>query len=101
MKTIKDTTRFIILSSIFCILAIVFFVLYQTEVITNLDFYSAMVYITYFAGLALYYNAQILKQNNKEKSGKICQICAIVLILIALVALIYGFATGNILFWIW
>ena len=101
MRAMKDSTRLMIFCCIFCILSIVFFVLYQTDVISNLDFYSAMVYITYFAGLALYYNSRLLKENNKLKSAKICQVFAIVLILISLVALIYGFATGNILFWIW
>lgn len=101
MKAMKDSTRLIIFSSVFCALTLVFFLLFQFEVISNLDFYAAMVYITYFAGLALYYNSQLLKTNNKLKSSKICLICSIILILVSLVALIYGFATGNLAFWIW
>ena len=101
MKAMKDSTRLIIFSSVFCVLTLVFFLLFQFEVISNLDFYAAMVYITYFAGLELYYNSQLLKTNNKLKSSKICLICSIILILVSLVALIYGFATGNIAFWIW
>ena len=101
MRTLKESTRMMIYSCVFCVLALLFFLLFQLDVISNLDFYSVMVYITYFAGLALYYNSKILKENNKSTSSKVCFWFAMALILVSIVALIYGFATGNILFWVW
>ncbi len=101
MKSITNTTKMIIFSSIFCLCVIAFYLLYYFQVISNLDFYAAMVYITYFAGLALYYNSKILKEKNKINSSRLCSILSIFLILISIAALIYGFSTGNLHFWIW
>lgn len=101
MRTMKDSTRLTIFCVLFCVLALIFFALYKFEVISNLDFYSASVYIIYFAGLALAYNGQRLKANGKNTSAKICYIFSTIIILLALVMLIYGFATGTILFWLW
>ena len=41
MKAMKDSTRLIIFSSVFCVLTLVFFLLFQFEVISNLPIVSS------------------------------------------------------------
>lgn len=93
------TKRFILLSVIFSILAIVFFVLFELNFISNLTLYLALVYIAFFTGLALYYNAVNLRHSSKTTSSNITLIISLIIILASIALLIYGFVTGNIDLW--
>ena len=93
------TKRFIILSAVFCVLAIVFFVLFELNVIGNLTLYLALVYISYFAGLALYYNSVNLRYASKITSANITLIISLIIIVASIALMIYGFVTGDIELW--
>lgn len=93
------TKRFILLSVVFCVLAIVFFVLFELNFISNLTLYLALVYIAFFIGLALYYNSVNLRYTSKKTSSNITLIISLVIILASIALLIYGLATGNIELW--
>ena len=93
------TKRFIILSAVFCVLAIVFFVLFELNVIGNLTLYLALVYISYFAGLALYYNSVNLRHAAKTTSANITLIISLIIIVASIALMIYGFVTGDIELW--
>ncbi len=93
------TKRFILLSVVFCVLAIVFFVLFELNFISNLTLYLALVYIAFFIGLALYYNSVNLRYASKKTSSNITLIISLVIILASIALLIYGLATGNIELW--
>lgn len=93
------TKRFILLSVIFSILAIVFFVLFELNFISNLTLYLALVYISFFTGLALYYNSVNLRHSKKIASSNITMIIALIIVLASIALLIYGFVTGNIDLW--
>ncbi len=94
-----ESKKYIIVSALFCVLTLVIFLLFQFKVISNLDALLCMVYVTYFTGLALYYNAVNLRDNGKGPSSKICLAFSLILILISIAVLIYGFVTGYISLW--
>lgn len=93
------TKRFILLSVVFCVLVIVFFVLFELNFISNLTLYLALVYIAFFIGLALYYNSVNLRYASKKTSSNITLIISLVIILASITLLIYGLVTGNIDLW--
>ncbi len=93
------TKKYVIISSIFCVLTIVVFVLAQFKIITNLDSLLCMVYVTYFTGIALYYNAVKLRSDGKLPSSKLMLTFALVIMAISVAVLIYGFVTGDISLW--
>lgn len=95
----SSTSKYIVTSLIFCALTIVFFLLYHFQVIDTFNLCVAMVYITYFVGLAIYYNAANLKEQAKGKSALICVIFSVIFILISIGFLVYGYVNGLIVLW--
>ena len=94
------SSLYIWISVFFCALTLVFFLLYELDIISTLNLYLTLTYIAYFVGLALFFNAGSLRFNGKVASSKICLAFATILVIVAMVALIYGFATGIIELWI-
>ena len=94
------SSLYIWISVFFCALTLVFFVLYELDLISTLNLYLTLTYVAYFVGLALFFNAGSLRFNGKVASSKICMAFSIILVLVAVVALIYGFSTGIIELWI-
>lgn len=93
------TKRFILMSIVFCLLAIVFFVLFKLNFISNLTLYLTLVYIAFFIGLAMYYNAVNLRYASKKTSSTIMLVLSIVITIGSIALLIYGMVTGNIELW--
>lgn len=91
--------KFVILSVMFCLLAILFFVLFELSVIKNMTLYLALVYVAYFAGLALLYNSMNLRQSNKRKSANVTLVFSLIIILTSIVLMIYGLASGELDLW--
>ena len=93
------TKKFILFSVFFSVLAIVFFVLFELNFISNLTLYLTLVYISFFTGLALFYNSVNLRHSSKITSSNITLIISIIIVLASIALLIYGFVTGNIDLW--
>lgn len=92
----KKSRNLIIMVFIFSLFAIVFAILHVVGIVKNLDSYLAMVYMSYFLGLALMYLSTYHRQNEKYASMYACFVASIILILVAIAALIYGLCTGEI-----
>ena len=96
---VMASKKFVILSVMFCLLAILFFVLFELSVIKNMTLYLALVYVAYFAGLALLYNSMNLRQSNKRKSANVTLVFSLIIILTSIVLMIYGLASGELDLW--
>ncbi len=93
-----ERKRFTWLCVMFCILILVFFVLHETHIMTNLSAYICVTYITYFAGIALYFNAKQLNTKSKDMSSKLCMVFSIILIILSIGFIVYGVVTEEIPF---
>ena len=96
---VMASKKFVILSVMFCVLAILFFVLFEFSVISNMTLYLALVYVAYFAGLALFYNSANLRQTNKRTSANITLVFSLIIILASIVLMIYGLVSGELDLW--
>ncbi len=92
----KSAVRYTVLGILFAVLAIVFALLYYFNVISGMDLYLAVTYISYFAGLALFYNGAFTRESGRKTSTALNFIFGTILIIISTVLLIYGFCTGRI-----
>lgn len=99
LEGVMASKKFVILSVLFCLLAILFFVLFELSVIKNMTLYLALVYVAYFAGLALFYNSINLRQTNKRKSANVTLVFSLIIILASIVLMICGFVSGELDLW--
>ena len=98
MTLSREAKKYIILGSVFGILAITFALLYYYKVITTLNLFTCVTYVVYFAGLALLYNGSLSKTKGNKVVSVLSYLGATIMIVSAAVLLIYGFATDNISF---
>lgn len=97
MQKIKNNTKsYSLFAILFSITTILFFVLFKLKIISSLDLFLAVIYITYFVGLAIFYNGGYLKEHGNKKSSNLNFIFGVLFVLISFAGLIYGFATGLI-----
>lgn len=95
----SSTSKYVVISLIFCALTIMFFLLYHFQVIDTFNMCAAIVYITYFVGLAIYYNAANLTEQAKGKSAAICVVFSVIFLLISIAFMVYGYINGLIVLW--
>jgi len=93
------TKRYLWLGTIFSIFAVVFAVLYFFNIITTLDLYLAVVYVAYFAGIALFYNGGYTREREKLGASVSNFLLGFIFIGAAVVMLVIGFVNGTILLW--
>ncbi len=96
MTLSRDAKKYILLGSVFGILAITFALLYYFNVIATLNLFTCVTYVVYFAGLALLYNGSLSNEKGNRVVSILSYLGATILIISAAVLLIYGFATDNI-----
>ncbi len=99
MPLSKKSKRFIALSILCALGAIVFTVLYFTNAVANFSLSLAVIYVSYFCGIALLYNGGFSKEQNKINSARVNLILGILFVLLSVIMLIYGFTTEQIAFY--
>ncbi len=82
----------------FCLMAILFSLLYYFNVIKNMSLILAVVYVTYFVGLAMFYNGAYCRKQAKNISSTLCMVCGGAFVIVSTALLIYGFCVGLIAF---
>ena len=95
----SNTKRYICFGIIFSIFAITFALLYFFKVITTLDLYLAVVYVSYFAGIALLYNGGYSREKDRLGSSVSNFLLAFVFIGASITMLIVGLINGTIVLW--
>ncbi len=96
MEQTKASKRYLFMGILFGILAIFFALMYYFNVIQTLDLLLSVVYVMYFAGLALVYNGAYCKTHQYKVGFTLSLIAGIMLIVASVVLLIYGLSTGQI-----
>ena len=96
MTQTKKAKNALIFGIIFSALAIFFVMIYHFNVIKSLDLFLSATYVSYFLGLALFYNASYCNERGFKVAKKISVFAGFVLVIAAIVLLSYGFATGQI-----
>lgn len=82
----------------FGLMTILFALLYYFNVIKNMSLVLAVVYVTYFVGLALFYNGAYCRKQAKTISSTLCMVSGGAFVVASTVLLIYGFCAGLIVF---
>lgn len=93
---IKSEKFALTLGIFFCLATIVFVLLYQFNVFTQLTPFLTCMYVLYFIGLALLYNGTFNKSRGNVVASKICYTISTLFILGSTGMLIYGFISGQI-----
>lgn len=93
----RETRRFVILAIIFSIFAITFALLYHFKVVNYMTLYLAVTYVSYFVGIALFYNGAYTRNKDKTTSTKLNFIFGFVFIAISIALLVYGLVTKEII----
>lgn len=92
----RSAKRYVGLATIFCVGAIIFFLLYYFKAVSTLDMFNVGTYIAYFVGIAFLYNGAFEREFERIRSAKTNFICGILFLIAAIVLLSVGLATGKI-----
>lgn len=92
----RESKRFVILAILFSIFAITFALLYHFKVINYMSLFLSVTYVSYFVGIALFYNGAYTRNKDKTTSTKLNFFFGFVFIAISIVLLIYGLVTKEI-----
>lgn len=93
----SETKRFVLLGILFSIFAITFALLYHFKVINYMSLFLAVTYVSYFVGIALFYNGAYTRNKDKTTPTKLNFVFGFVFIGISIVLLIYGLVTKEII----
>ena len=94
----KATKRFMIYGIIFCLIAVLFVLLYYFQVVQHLNLMLTSVYVAYFCGLGFIFNSAYNHKHFHKASAIISGIFGAVLFLASIVLLIIGLTNGQIQF---
>ncbi len=92
----KSSKRFAFIGVLFCAFAIVFALLYYFNVISNLDLYLSVTYVSYFVGLALMYNGAYAREHGFKPSTITNFVFGAIFMIASIILLVYGLASGLI-----
>lgn len=93
----KTSKLFIFMGILFALFAILFGLLYYFDVVSGIDLYLAVTYISYFAGIALFYNGAYTREHGRKTSTVLNFLFGAAFVITSTVLLIYGLSTGNII----
>jgi len=88
--------RYIILGIFFSVFAVAFAILHYFNIIRDMDLMLAVIYVAYFAGVALLYNGAYLRDKSRSKSTGFCFAIGMLFIVLSTALLIYGIVAGRI-----
>lgn len=94
----KITKRYIVYGLVFCLTAVLFFLLYHFNVIKNLNLMLTVVYVSYFVGIGLLFNCAYCKKHLYNTSAWINGLFGGAFIIAAIVLLVIGLTNGQIQF---
>lgn len=82
------------------VIAVLFFVqkLSSISIISALDIYMAVNYVTYFVGLALIFTGMYCREKEYRKTKIFSFTLGTLFIMLAIALLVYGYVSGNISF---
>jgi len=92
----RSAKRYVGLGIIFCLAALLFFLLYYFKAIKTLDIFPVSTYISYFVGIAFLYNGAFEREFNRIRSAKFNFICGLLFLVAAIVLLGIGLSNGKI-----
>ncbi len=94
--TTKASKRYVVFGIIFSIVAILFAILYCFKIISTMDVFLAVTYVSYFVGIALMYNGGYHRENGHTKATALNFLIGGVFILLSIALLVYGFVSGTV-----
>lgn len=92
----RETRRFLVLAIMFSIFAITFALLYHFKVVNYMTLFLAVTYVSYFVGIALFYNGAYTRNKDKTTSTRLNFLFGFLFIAVSIVLLVYGVVTKEI-----
>ncbi len=94
----KATKWYLFIGLSFCLVAVLFVLLYHFNVINNLTLMLTSVYVSYFVGIGLMFNGAYCKKNVHDKSAWLNGLLGGAFVIAAIVLLVIGLTNGQIQF---
>ena len=80
----------------FSVFAVSFAILHYFNIIRDMDLMLAVIYVAYFAGVALLYNGAYIRERSNSKATLFCFLIGTLFVLASTALLIYGIIAGRI-----
>lgn len=93
----RETKRFLILAIVFSVFAITFALLYHFKVVNYITLYLSVTYVSYFVGIALFYNGAYTRNQAKTNSTRLNFLFGFIFIAVSIALLVYGLITKEII----